>query len=118
MRPVALTLALAIPLAGPALAQNNRASDDLTAHNGVEPSGAADQQTVNYYSPEWASEARHDVVEAGYVPVNIQSAQAGNIFFTATRNGQVFTVVVTPDEKVYASTPLPENATLASNAKP
>ena len=74
--------------------------------------------TVNDYSASWASKARHDVSKAGYIPTVIETAQARNIFFTATRNDQIYTVVVTPDEKVYASTPLSlGNAAAARNGR-
>ena len=112
MNNLALTIPLIVLASFPASAQElNGTSDNLTAHNGVvhalarvpsEGSGA--KGTVNDYSPAWASEARHDAIEAGYIPLNIEFAQAGNIFLTATHNGKLYTVVVTPDEKVYAST--------------
>lgn len=111
-RTIWITLTSAL-VALPAYAQTmNGTSDNLTAHNGTLPTRAG---TVNDYTASWASKARHDVLDAGYVPSVIETAQDRNIFFTATRNDQIFTVVVTPNEKVYASTPLSPGRTLASS---
>ena len=112
MKMMGITLA-SVLVSLPAYAQTmNSTSDNLTARNGTVPTRAG---TVNDYSASWASEARHDALKAGYVPSVIEMAQARNIFFTATRNGQIYTVVVTPDEKVYASTPLSPRGLVASS---
>lgn len=63
------------------------------------------QQTVNSYTPAEEKRADDAARTAGYVPGIVTMAQAGNLFLDATRNGQTYSLTVTPDEKVYASTP-------------
>jgi hypothetical protein len=112
------------PSASPVLSQGmNSKSDNLTAHNGkvtkatihaqralegMKNAEARNHGTVNDYTAAQVSDARDASLEAGYIPDTVESAQAGNLFLTATKNGQVYTVVVTPNENVYASTPLSE----------
>lgn len=62
-------------------------------------------QTVNSYKP--AQEKRADAAarNAGYTPGIVTMAQAGNLFLDATRGGALYSLTVTPDDKVYASSP-------------
>ena len=62
-------------------------------------------QTTNSYTPAQANQARDAARAAGYQPGAITFVQGGNFFINATRNGQTFSLSVTPDGKVYASTP-------------
>ena len=69
------------------------------------PALAQDAQTTNSYTPAQANQARDAARTAGYQPGAITFVQGGNFFINATRNGQTFSLSVTPDGKVYASTP-------------
>jgi hypothetical protein len=105
-----LGVLLALLVVNPALAQGvNRTSDDLTAHNGNVPSAATSKQEANNHRPVGASEARHDALEAGYIPQGSEFTRGGNVHLTATKGGQVYMVVVTPNEKVYAESRLQHN---------
>jgi membrane-bound lytic murein transglycosylase len=64
--------------------------------------------TVNAYTAEELTRARKAVSEADYHPAALAFAQDGNIFLTARRNRELYEVTVTPSEKVYASTGLPQ----------
>ena len=68
-------------------------------------SAVSPSQTVNSFTP--AQEKRADAAarSAGYMPGIVTMAQAGNLFLDATRNGEIYSLTVTPDEKVYASSP-------------
>jgi hypothetical protein len=69
------------------------------------PALAQGAQTTNSYTPVQANQTRDAARAAGYQPSAITFAQGGNFFINATRNGQTFSLTVTPDGKVYASTP-------------
>lgn len=69
-------------------------------------SEAHDQlSTVNSYTPAQEAAARLAATRAGYSPGPVLFAQAGNFFFNSTKAGHAYTLTVTPDGKVYASTP-------------
>jgi hypothetical protein len=62
--------------------------------------------TVNSYTPAQAKDASQAATQAGYDPGPVLFAQAGNFFFNASKGGHSYGLTVTPDGKVYASTPL------------
>ena len=62
--------------------------------------------TVNEVTPAQEERARAAVTHAGYQPTALESAQDGNLFYTATRQGDIYTVTVTRSGQVFASTPL------------
>jgi hypothetical protein len=64
--------------------------------------------TVNEVTPAQAARARAAATHAGYQPTVLESAQDGNIFFTATRGGNIYEVTVTRSGQVFASNGLPE----------
>jgi hypothetical protein len=70
------------------------------------PAMAQDGQTVNSYTPAQADKAREAARVAGYQPVTVTFAQAGNFFINGTRDGQIYSLTITPDGKVYASMPV------------
>jgi hypothetical protein len=63
-------------------------------------------QTVNSYTPAQEQKARAAAKAAGYDSGKVLFAQAGNFFFNASREGRRYALTVTPEGKVYASTPL------------
>ena len=64
--------------------------------------------TVNSYTPAQADQALAAARAAGYTGSNVITfAQAGNFFINASRDGQKYSLTVTPDGKVYASQPTP-----------
>lgn len=73
---------------------------------GATPSLAA-QTTVNSVTPSQEAKAKSAIVQAGYKPGALQSAQDGNLFFTATKGNDFYTVTVARGGEVYASTGLP-----------
>ena len=73
---------------------------------GATPSFAA-QTTVNSYTKAQEDKARSEVVQAGYTPEALEASQDGNFFFTADKGNDFYSVTVTRDGKVYASTGLP-----------
>lgn len=60
--------------------------------------------TVNTYTPAQEGEARKAATQAGFTPGPVLFAQAGNFFFNASKGGQSYSLTVTPDGQVYAST--------------
>jgi len=60
---------------------------------------------VNDYSAADAAKAMAAVQAAGYAPGKVASAQAGNFFITATKDGLPYVVTVTPDGHAYAGPP-------------
>jgi Tfp pilus assembly protein FimT len=64
--------------------------------------------TVNEVAPAQEERARAAVTHAGYQPTVLQAGQDGNLFFTAMREGNIYTVTVTRSGQVFVSTPLPE----------
>ena len=72
---------------------------------------AGPSATVNSYTP--AQEKRADAAarSAGYTPGIVTMAQAGNLFLDATRGGELYSLTVTPDNKVFASTPVQQSPT-------
>jgi len=66
--------------------------------------------TVNEVTPALRARAEAAITKAGYRPTVLQFAQDGNLFFTATRNGQTYDATVTRDGKVYFSNGLPEGS--------
>jgi hypothetical protein len=69
------------------------------------PGYGAVTKTVNTYTPAEEKRADDAARTAGYAPGIVTMAQAGNLFLNATRDGRTFSLTVTPDEKIYASTP-------------
>lgn len=69
------------------------------------PALAQGTQTTNSYTPAQANQARDAARTAGYQPGAITFVQGENFFINATRNGQTFSLTVTPDGRVYPSTP-------------
>jgi len=80
----------------------------------VVPSFAA-QPIVNFFTPSEEAKARSAIIQAGYQPEALEASQDGIFFFTATKGNDFYSVTVTPDGKVYASTGLPIQG---SNTKP
>jgi hypothetical protein len=68
---------------------------------------ASHRGTVNDVSEAEINRARAAIVRAGYTPTVLQFAQAGNLFFTATKDGAVSEVTVTPSGETYFSNGLP-----------
>lgn len=62
--------------------------------------------TVNAYSGAQDARARKAVTDAGYRPVVLETVQDGNLFYTATKGNEAFTVTVTPSDKTFISTGL------------
>jgi hypothetical protein len=63
--------------------------------------------STDSYTPAQADKAKAAARAAGYDPVVISMAQGGNIFINAKRDGQIYSLTVTPEDKVYASTSNP-----------
>jgi hypothetical protein len=61
--------------------------------------------TVNSYTPAEARAAGDAATRDGYAPGPVLFAQAGDFFFNASKDGHHYGLTVTPDGKVYASTP-------------
>jgi len=72
------------------------------------PAFAVPGTTVNSFTHAQDTRARKAIIEAGYKPVVLEFAQADNLFYTATKNGDSYEVTVVPSGQVYASTGLPE----------
>ena len=66
--------------------------------------------TVDASTPAMIDKARHAARAAGYQPTAVQFVQDGNVFLTATRDNQVYGVVLTRAGKFYASNGIPERA--------
>lgn len=84
-----LLVAAALWMAAPALAADN-------------PKPAPAIHTVNSYTPAEEARARKAATDAGYLSPVITSAQAGNFFMNASKDGKSYQLTVTPDGKVYA----------------
>lgn len=65
--------------------------------------------TVNAVSQSEIARARTAISRAGYQPTVLEFAQAGNLFFTATRNANTYEITVTPSDQVYPSIGLPSH---------
>lgn len=74
----------------------------------VVPALAASETTVNFFSSAQDARDRKAIVEAGYKPTVLEFAQDGNLFYTATKGGDMYGVTVVPSGQVYASNGLPE----------
>lgn len=72
---------------------------------GATPCLAA-EATVNSSTPSEQAKAKSAVTQAGYTPGALQSVQDGNFFFTATKGSDLYTVTVTRQGQVFASTGL------------
>jgi hypothetical protein len=68
---------------------------------------ASHRGTVNDVSEAEIARARAAIARAGYTPTVLQFAQAGNLFFTATKDGAAYEVTVTPSGETYFSNGLP-----------
>jgi hypothetical protein len=62
--------------------------------------------TVNAVSDNEIARAKAAISHAGYQPVVLEMAQDHNLFFTAIKGGETYEITVTPDRKLYVSTPL------------
>jgi adenosylcobinamide amidohydrolase len=61
---------------------------------------------VNSYSAADEAKAKAAVQAAGYTPGVIATAQAGNLFVRATKDGQPYMITVTPDGHAYGGPPI------------
>jgi hypothetical protein len=66
----------------------------------------AQDATVNSYSSADEAKARAAVTAAGYTPVVVATAQAGNLFVKAMKDGQPYMITVTPDGHTYGGPPI------------
>lgn len=57
--------------------------------------------TVNSYTAADLAKARAAASAAGFTPGVVASAQAGNLFLKATKEGRTYFLTVTPDGQVY-----------------
>jgi len=62
--------------------------------------------TVNDYTAEQSARAEAAAQKAGFNDLEITMAQAGNFFLKGEKAGQTYSLTVTPEGKVYPSTPL------------
>lgn len=62
--------------------------------------------TVNAYSPAQERHAEAAARAKGYSGLEVTMAQAGNLFLKGEKGGKTFMLTVTPDGKVYPSTPV------------
>ena len=60
--------------------------------------------TVNSYTPAQEADAHNAATKAGFIPGPILFAQAGNFFLNGEKDGRSYSLTVTPDGHVYAST--------------
>jgi hypothetical protein len=65
--------------------------------------------TVNSVSENEIARARAAISRAGYKPTVLEFAQAGNLFFTATKDGSTYSITVTPSDQIFVSTGLPSS---------
>lgn len=72
---------------------------------------AVSETTVNSFTHAQDAKARKAIIEAGYKPNVLEFAQAGNLFYTATKKGDTYEVTVVPSGHAYVSTGLPEKNT-------
>ena len=77
----------------------------LCSISAVTAKARSEPQTVNSYTPAQEKLARDAAKSAGYDAGNVLFAQAGNFFFNGVRDGRHYGLTVTPEGKVYASTP-------------
>ena len=63
--------------------------------------------TVNSYTPAQEERAKAAIIKAGYRPDVLAAAQDGNLFFTATKDGEIYQATVTASGKLFLSTGLP-----------
>lgn len=66
------------------------------------PKLATPVATVNSYTPAEEARARKAATDAGYVSPVVTSAQDHNFFMTASKDGKVYQLTVTPTGQVYA----------------
>ena len=85
----------------------------LALTNAAIPASAAPVTTVNSFTHAQDTRARKAIIEAGYQPDVPEFAQAGNLFYTATKIGDTYEVTVVPSGQVYASTGLPERRAIS-----
>jgi hypothetical protein len=78
------------------------------------PALAAEPATVNSFTQGQDASARAAINQAGYHPTVLEFAQAGNLFYTATKDGDFYEVTVTPSDHVFASTGLAGTGNSAS----
>jgi hypothetical protein len=64
--------------------------------------------TVNDYTHAQETHASNALIQSGYKPDVLEFAQDGNLFFTATKDGVVYMVTVTPSGRTFASTGIAE----------
>jgi hypothetical protein len=79
----------------------------------VAPAAAAEMArpaTVNDYTPAQKDKAFSAARAQGYSGMAVTMAQAGDLFLKADKGGQQYLLTVTPDGKVYASTPVAAQA--------
>jgi len=81
------------------------AATSLSAYAALGP--AHPGPTVNDYTAADLDRAQAAAQAAGYKPLEVTTAQAGNFFMKGEKAGQTFFLTVTPDGKVYPSAPLP-----------
>ena len=62
--------------------------------------------TVNDYTAAQSARAEAAARSAGFGNLEITMVQAGNFFLKGEKDGQSYSLTVTPDAKVYSSTPL------------
>jgi hypothetical protein len=62
--------------------------------------------TVNDYTAEQSARAEAAAQKAGFNNLGITMVQAGNFFLNGEKQGQTYSLTVTPEGKVYPSTPL------------
>ena len=62
--------------------------------------------TVNAVSESEIARAKSAISHAGYQPGVLEMAQDHNLFFTATKGGEIYEITVTSDRKLYVSTGL------------
>jgi hypothetical protein len=68
----------------------------------VSAAGALAQSgTVNAYTSADEAKAKAAVTAAGFTPVSVATAQAGNLYIVATKGADKYFVTVTPDGHVY-----------------
>src|SRR5690242_7545747 len=81
-----------------------------TAYAGGAVYGALPQAhpgpTVNDYTAEQSGRAEAAAQKAGFSNLEITMVQAGNFFLKGEKAGQTYSLTVTPDGKVYPSTPV------------
>lgn len=82
----------------------------LSAAPGVLAQTPDFHDTVNEVTPAQEARAKAAITRAGYRPTVLEFAQAGNLFFTVTKGGDVYEATVTPQGAVFVSTGLPASS--------